>query len=51
MRRRDFEALQRLASASRLNFVLEFDEGDVVTAGDQTDFLESRESGLEINGE
>ena len=42
--RRNLKALQRFAGTSRLDFVLEFDERNVVTSRNETDLLESRES-------
>ena len=39
----NLEALESVASRGRLNFVLELDEGDVVTAGNQSNLFEAGE--------
>ncbi len=40
---RDLEALERVSGRGRLYFVLELDEGDVVSAGDQANLFEAGE--------
>ena len=41
--RGDLESLQSVSGRSRLNLVLELDEGDVVTTRNQSDLFEARE--------
>lgn len=40
----NFESLQGFSSSSRLNFVFEFHEGNIMTTRNQSNFFESRKS-------